>query len=53
MFFEELRDGQGVFAVPLHPQVQRFQPQERQERTERTLAGRPVSRSQWVRIWRM
>ena len=38
MFREELGHGQGVLRVPLHPQVQRLQAQQRQERPERTLA---------------
>ena len=39
--------------VPLQPQVQRLQAQQRQERCERDSGTPPVSRSQWVRMWRM
>ena len=41
MLREKLGHGQGVLRVPLHPQVQRLQAQQRQERPERALARRP------------
>ena len=41
MRLEELRHGQGVLAVPRHPQVQRLQPLQEQEGVERAQARRP------------
>jgi len=42
VLLEELPDGQGVRAVPLHPQVERLQPQQELERVERRQGGPKV-----------
>ena len=43
MRFQELRHGQGVFAMPRHPQVQRFQPLQEQKRVERAQHAAQVA----------